>query len=325
VIKDRVTAEEIESAIASRISGGVYHAGGSIPPLREIAQELGANRNTVNKACRALQAAGILEMRVGKKGFFVRRSPSGESGADRLRKHARELVWQAMAAGVPRDQVLGDISAIVEQVYGSGELRAIFYECNLHDSKMLGAELARLLGLPVDTGLLDDLDTAPEYSAQRYDLIVTTFHHLAAVNRTLVHHLDKIVGVDTRPTPEALLGIARLHLPRVGLICTLSNTVHMLKHVIYSYHPECTVEVALIDHPHEVESLLRWCDHLVVTHTCVDALQTMTDRAPDVLVEFRIDEQSVEYLRQRIQETRQRKAVPPLPALHTIPSPVAVG
>ncbi|HWQ15184.1 MAG TPA: GntR family transcriptional regulator [Roseiflexaceae bacterium] len=315
MIKDRVTAEEIEAAIANRISGGVYRPGGSIPPLREIAQELGANRNTVNKACRALQAAGILELRAGKKGFFVRRSPAGEGGARRFRKQARELVWQAMAAGVPRDQVLGDLTAIVEQVYGSGEIRVKFYECNLHDSETLGAELARLVGMPLDTGLLDELDTAAEPVAQRYDLIVTTFHHLAAVNRTLVHHLEKIVGVDTRPTPDALLGIARLHSPRVGLVCTLGNTAHMLKHVIYSYHPDCTVEVALIDHSHEVERLVRWCDHLIVTHTCVEALQAITDRAPDVLVEFRIDEQSVAYLRERIHEARQHKAAPGLPAL----------
>ena len=310
MIKDRVTAEEIESALASRISAGVYLPDAAIPPLRELAQELGANRNTVNKACRTLQTAGILEARPGKKGFFVSRAPSGGGVAERLRRQASELVWQAMAAGVPREQVAAELAAALDLVYGSGEVRLAFYECNPHDSEQLGAELARLLGQPVDARLLDELDAGRERVAQRYDLIVTTFHHLAAVNRALPGALEKIVGVDTRPTPDALLGIARITSPRVGLICTLANTAHMLKHVIYSYHPDCTVEVALIDQPHEVDHVTRWCDHLLVTYTCVEQLRALTGRAPDVLIEFRIDEQSVTYLRQRVREARRSRAAP---------------
>jgi DNA-binding transcriptional regulator YhcF (GntR family) len=309
VIKDRVTAGEIEEAIAGRISAGIYSAGAALPSLRELAQELGANRNTVNKAFRSLQSNGLLETRPGKKGFFVGRAPSG-GVTEQFRKQASDLLWRAMAAGVPREQIAGDLAAIIDQVYGTGEIRMIFYECNRHDSDMLGAELERLLETRVDTGLVDELEASPERPAQRYDLIVTTFHHLAAVNRTLIHHLEKVVGVDTRPTPDALLGIARLTSPRIGLICTLGNTAHMLQHLIYSYHPGCTVNSALIDNPHEVERLAHECDHLVVTHTCVDQLRALTEREPDVVVEFRIDEQSIDYLRQRMREARHEKATP---------------
>jgi DNA-binding transcriptional regulator YhcF (GntR family) len=300
VIKERVTAAEIEAALVSRISTGVYPPEAVLPPLRELAQELGANRNTVNKACRTLQS--------GKKGFFVTRAPSRAGMAERFRRQAADLVWQAMAAGMPRAQVSDELAVIVERVYGSGDIRVVFYECNPHDSEQLGAELARLVGQQVHARLLDELDAAPERVAHQYDLVVTTFHHLAAVNRALPHTLDKIVGVDTRPTPEALLGIARLNAPRIGLVCTLANTAHMLKHVVYSYHPDCAVEVALIDQPREVEHVARWCDHLIVTHTCVEQLGRLTERVPDVPIEFRIDEQSVEYLRQRIREARRGKS-----------------
>jgi DNA-binding transcriptional regulator YhcF (GntR family) len=312
MIKDRVAATEIEQALASRISSGVYQAGAALPPLRELAHELGANRNTVNKACRALQQAGILEVRPGKRAFFIGRLPAREEGADWLRRQARDLIWQAMAAGIPRDQMLQELSSIVTQVYSAGAVRVKFYECNMHDSQQLGAELARFVGTRVDTGLIDELDGDAERLTQRYDLIVTTFHHLAAVNRTLVHHLNKIIGVDTRPTHDALLGIARLTAQRIGLICTLGNTAHMLKHIIYSYHPDCIVEVALADHPHEVERLIAWSEHLVVTHTCVEQLQAITDRAPDVVIEFRIDEQSIDYLQQRLREARRRSPEPVL-------------
>ena len=52
----------------------------------QIGQIFGANRNTVNKACRTLQIAGILESRPGKKGFFVRHAPAGRGAADRMRR-----------------------------------------------------------------------------------------------------------------------------------------------------------------------------------------------------------------------------------------------
>jgi DNA-binding transcriptional regulator YhcF (GntR family) len=48
--KDLVTAEEVMQAIIHRITTGKYAPGDRLPSVRDLANEIGSNRNTVNKA-----------------------------------------------------------------------------------------------------------------------------------------------------------------------------------------------------------------------------------------------------------------------------------
>jgi len=308
MIKGNVTAEEVRRAIASRISAGMYPSGTQLPPTREMAQELGANRNTVNKAYRALEQIGLLQPKPGRKAFIVGAAPQANANGavEHWRRQAHDLVWQAMATGLPRRQVLDDLSSLVSKVYGSRQFKVKFLECNLHDSTALGAELARLADTPVEAGLLDqlDVDTGLGHS---YDLIVTTFHHLAEVDRIFKHFPDKVIGVDTRLSVDVLHELARLSSAHIGVICGVENTARKLSHIISGYHPGSVVESALLDDQGAVRRLVAACDKLVVTHSSIDQLAAMTNRRPDVLVEFRIDEQSITMLTERIHEARRQQ------------------
>jgi hypothetical protein len=44
-----------------------------------------------------------------------------------------------------------------------------------------------------------------------------------------------------------------------------------------------------------------------VTHTSADQIQAWSGRIPDVVVNFQIDEQSIAFLKQRIQQIRMQK------------------
>lgn len=58
-----------EQVIALRASGG-FTAGHRLPPVRQLATDLGLAANTVARAYRELEAAGIIETR-GRQGSFV--------------------------------------------------------------------------------------------------------------------------------------------------------------------------------------------------------------------------------------------------------------
>jgi len=238
----------------------------------------------------------------------VTRAAATAAPLDLVFQQVRDVIWQAMLAGVARRQLLTEVTALIEKVYGESELRIRFLECNPHDSATLSRDLSRLTGVQIEAGLLDEVEQDVDAFAQSSDLIVTTFHHLAGVLQTLAQYRDRVVGVDTRPSSETLLRIARLTKPRIGLVCTLPDTARSLKYVILSYQPGTQVTTALIDAPDDVRRLAETCDHLLVTYNCVPALAQLTDRRPDVVIEFRIDDQSVEYLRERIRETRLAKA-----------------
>jgi GntR family transcriptional repressor for pyruvate dehydrogenase complex len=66
-------AEQIRSAIVS----GRLEQGARLPPERELAEQFGVSRVTVRDALRALEATGLVDIRVGARGGAFVRAPSG--------------------------------------------------------------------------------------------------------------------------------------------------------------------------------------------------------------------------------------------------------
>ncbi|GAB3700409.1 GntR family transcriptional regulator [Mariniluteicoccus flavus] len=62
--------EQIRDQIAAARTTGEFPAGHRLPPVRHLATELGVAANTVARAYRELEAAGVIETR-GRHGSFV--------------------------------------------------------------------------------------------------------------------------------------------------------------------------------------------------------------------------------------------------------------
>ena len=62
--------EQIKQQIAEQRDSGVLPAGHRLPPVRQLAAELGLADNTVARAYRELEASGVIETR-GRHGSFV--------------------------------------------------------------------------------------------------------------------------------------------------------------------------------------------------------------------------------------------------------------
>lgn len=304
--KTRVTVDEVKQAVTRRINAGVHPIGSRLPPVRNLADELGANRNTVNKAYRQLCDTGVIALSPSHKSFVVGEGAHLKVAGDQFRHQVTDVVWQAMAAGVSRQQMMADLISIVDTVYEAHRLRIKFIECNEMDSTEMADELSLLVGEPVEACLLDQAVKNARSFSRQSDLIITTFHHLAEVSRAFSQSrdADKVIGVDTRPSPDTLLRIARVTSPRIGLVCTLENTARTLRYLINSYHPDHAVDVALIDDPNGVKQVARSSGHVIVTHTAADQFSKIARRQPDIVVQFRVDEQSIVYLKQRIRQAR---------------------
>src|SRR6266508_5852276 len=95
-------AAEIRRAIAE----GEAKAGERLPPARDLAAELGVNRNTVLRALRLLRDEGLLEFRRGR-GITV----AGTSERGAVVAQARELVAFARRQGYRREELIQIIEA----------------------------------------------------------------------------------------------------------------------------------------------------------------------------------------------------------------------
>jgi 2-aminoadipate transaminase len=68
---DRPLYEQIVSQIADRVRSGAFPVGHRLPPTRELAAELGTNRNTVVRAFEELAAMGLTTSTVGRGTFIA--------------------------------------------------------------------------------------------------------------------------------------------------------------------------------------------------------------------------------------------------------------
>jgi len=104
--------EQVRGQLAAQISDRTLAAGTRLPTVRQLATDLGLAPNTVAKAYRELESAGVIETR-GRAGTFV--GTAGETGRAAAVAAAREYAATVRALGIDRDEA----RRIVEAALGS--------------------------------------------------------------------------------------------------------------------------------------------------------------------------------------------------------------
>ncbi|MFC0004697.1 GntR family transcriptional regulator [Micromonospora siamensis] len=100
--------EQVRSQLAEQVGDGRLPVGTRLPPVRQLAAELGLAVNTVARAYRELEAAGLVETR-GRHGTVV--APGRDDAADRLHVAAAGYAAEAVRLGVPTDRALALVRA----------------------------------------------------------------------------------------------------------------------------------------------------------------------------------------------------------------------
>ncbi len=95
--------EQVRLRIADLAASGTLTAGEKLPPVRALATELGLAANTVARAYRELEAAGLVETR-GRLGTVVTARAAGTSR--RAQQAATAYADQVRALGVPPQTAL---------------------------------------------------------------------------------------------------------------------------------------------------------------------------------------------------------------------------
>ena len=118
---DRTSAvppfEQVRGQIAASIEGGTLAPAVRLPTVRKLAADLGLAVNTVARAYRELELAGLLETR-GRNGTFVASGPS----AARLEaaREARDFARRMRDLGIGEAEVLAILRREVERMGARG-------------------------------------------------------------------------------------------------------------------------------------------------------------------------------------------------------------
>ncbi|MFI9274578.1 aminotransferase class I/II-fold pyridoxal phosphate-dependent enzyme [Kitasatospora sp. NPDC052896] len=155
-------ATEIAADVERALAHGELRPGQPLPPLRELAIELGVNPNTVAAAYRLLRDRGVIET-AGRKGSRIRPRPAG-APRDRLQvpvpPHARDL-----ADGNPDPALLPALAPALAVAAAAADRGPVLYGHPAADPELLALALAgfRADGVPsgspaVTAGTLDAID-----------------------------------------------------------------------------------------------------------------------------------------------------------------------
>ena len=100
--------EQVRRQIAERINDRTLPVGAKLPTVRKLAADLGLAVNTVARAYRELEQAGLVETR-GRSGSFV--SAAGERSLARAQQAANAYAAAVQALGIGADEAMRIVRA----------------------------------------------------------------------------------------------------------------------------------------------------------------------------------------------------------------------
>jgi GntR family transcriptional regulator len=108
----RQVADEIKGLIAR----GELREGMALPPVRQVAHDLGVNLNTIAAAYRELQKEGLVKVRHGA-GALVSAPRVAQQNDNELRKSLRASLAHLVLAGLPRTEILEIVNEEVRDLF----------------------------------------------------------------------------------------------------------------------------------------------------------------------------------------------------------------
>ncbi len=113
--------QQVVDSIKALIVRGELTEGVSLPPVRQVAADLGVNLNTIAAAYRELQSEGLVTIRHGSGAVVTSRTIERKND-DALRTPLRTALTQLILAGLPRAKIMIMVSEELRALV-QGELR----------------------------------------------------------------------------------------------------------------------------------------------------------------------------------------------------------
>ena len=107
--------QQLVDEIKTLIAKGELAQGTSLPPVRQVASDLGVNLNTVAFAYRRLQKEGLIRIRHGSGAVVISQTVQ-QKPEDGLRNQLRTALTQLVLAGLKPSEIKGLISEELDEL-----------------------------------------------------------------------------------------------------------------------------------------------------------------------------------------------------------------
>ncbi len=110
--------QQIVDEIKAIIASGELPEGSALPPVRQVAADLGVNLNTVAFAYRRLQSAGLIKVKHGSGAVVITRVIA-KSDEERLESKLLPVLTDMVLAGMTKSEVLAMVSTSLRRLAGA--------------------------------------------------------------------------------------------------------------------------------------------------------------------------------------------------------------
>jgi GntR family transcriptional regulator len=107
--------QQVVDEIKSIIAAGELAEGAALPPVRQVAADLGVNLNTIAFAYRELQKAGLIRIKHGSGAVVIARMVP-ESDEERLESKLLPVITDMVLSGMTRSEVLAMVNAALNRL-----------------------------------------------------------------------------------------------------------------------------------------------------------------------------------------------------------------
>ena len=224
--------DEVHAVLLERIGAGLIPVGAKLPSCRALADELGSNPSTVNRAIRRLARHGLVRTEARRGTFLVNAGAAPELGRDEVERAVREAVLAARRSGLGTARIRELFeSALAIGSRGAGIVA--FVECNQRDLDQMAQLVENTTGVALKPILLDDLRRGWE---SEFDAIATPMFHLADLV-AVSEDLDKVVELNFLPSSSALRELAMLSPDTdVGVAAPTPRGVERIRALVGQYY-----------------------------------------------------------------------------------------
>jgi len=112
--------QQVADGIKELIAHGKLEEGAALPPVRQLAADLGVNLNTIAFAYRELQKEGLITVKHGS-GSVVASLTSTERSPDELLRPLRTALTELVLAGLSPSKILSMVVRELRMVGKGGE------------------------------------------------------------------------------------------------------------------------------------------------------------------------------------------------------------
>ncbi|CCJ34539.1 MULTISPECIES: GntR family transcriptional regulator [Caloramator] len=109
---------QIKNAIIEGIARGELKEGDSLPPIRQLAEDIGVNMHTINKAYNLLKDLGFITINK-KYGAVISVEGFNETFMENLKEELRPIIAEAFVKGIDKETFLKLVEGILDEFGGS--------------------------------------------------------------------------------------------------------------------------------------------------------------------------------------------------------------